>query len=214
MTPPELHPLSFAHPSYDGSVSGELMAPTGSAEPLPLGVRRVIAHRAMMEIDADTHLVNLGIGMPEVYHLVCTCDACMMDARGTVCKGLHIGTGTLQNSFNSSSSYIAHHQGVAAMVASAQQSNPLLRNAQLTVESGTFGGQPLSGDRFGTTRNATSFLLTASMLDLYQGGGLDLTVLGMAQVDGAGNVNVSRFGPRAPGCGGVRIGERDCTQFQ
>lgn len=88
------------------------------------------------------------------------------------------------------------------MVASERHRNPHLRNAELTVESGTFGGRPLSGDRFGTTDSATSYLPTAAMLDLYQGGGLDLTVLGMAQVDRQGNVNVSRFGQRAPGCGG------------
>lgn len=88
------------------------------------------------------------------------------------------------------------------MVVTEQHRQPHLAHVELTVEAGTFGGQPLSGNRFGTTRNATSYLPTSAMLDLYQGGGLDLAVLGMAQVDSSGNVNVSRFGPRAPGCGG------------
>ncbi|MDQ2051795.1 CoA-transferase [Natronolimnohabitans sp. A-GB9] len=154
--PSSHHPQTYAE-SYNPAYSGEVRPPAAGADgddgdDEPLGVRKIIARRAAMELEPDS-VINLGVGVPEHVPVVA--------AEGNIDDEI-----------------------------------------TQTVESGPIGGSASGGISFGTATGYEALVSSTQQFDFYDGGGLDVGFLGMAQVDGDGNINVSRFGSQLPGCGG------------
>jgi propionate CoA-transferase len=92
--------------------------------------------------------------------------------------------------------------GVASDVAAIAAEENCADWMTMTTEHGAIGGIPASPPHFGHAYNPEAIIRNDDLMNFYDGGGIDVTFLGMAETDKDGNVNVSKFNGRVIGPGG------------
>lgn len=92
--------------------------------------------------------------------------------------------------------------GMPAGIGSVAAEEGLGKGMTMSVEAGPMGGVVQEGLAFPASANPEAIFTQTDMIDMIDGGILDMTFLGAAEIDDKGNVNVSKFAGRSNGPGG------------
>jgi acyl CoA:acetate/3-ketoacid CoA transferase len=83
--------------------------------------------------------------------------------------------------------------GISSLLPQVALEEGVFDQLSFTVEQGAIGGLPLTGFAFGASHNPEAIIDSPAQFDLIDGGGITVGCLSFAEVDGVGNVNVSRL---------------------
>ena len=97
--------------------------------------------------------------------------------------------------------------GIGTGIPSVAREEGIFDRITFSLEHGAIGGIPAMGTMnnsgaFGAHYNPDAIVDSTEIFDFYHGGGLDVTVLGFAETDREGNVNVGRISGALRGPGG------------
>lgn len=88
------------------------------------------------------------------------------------------------------------------MVGKVCNEEGVANDIMITVESGIYGGVQAGGIDFGIGQNLVAMIGHHEQMDYYNGAGVDITFMGLGELDGNGNINSTKMGSRCTGAGG------------
>ena len=179
---PKNHLQGYDDPNYRPELTGEARSVSHTVDPETIQPLLFVGRKqAEAYIKAAREFVAKRPAMPLNDRKVCGRRAALELRAGTL---INLGIG-----MPDAVAAVAEEEGVADRFT-------------LSIESGVLGGVPLTGLGLGASTNPEAIYKMADILNIYDGGGLDTAVLGLAEIDAQGNVNVSKFGGRVTGPGG------------
>lgn len=92
--------------------------------------------------------------------------------------------------------------GIPSEIPSLLEAERISEYIYSTVEAGPWGGVPLTGNDFGVSVGPFAIIPLPDQFTIYEGGMIDISILGFMQIDSEGNVNPSILPGRIPGPGG------------
>lgn len=176
----------------------ERITTKGTLKPLAVEVPGVLVDYVIVA-KKENHKMNVGVQYNpsytgEIVEPLEMIDHTPMSLRKIICKRSACEL-KLDSTINLG---IGMPEGIAAITVEEKIDDRMI----MSIEAGAMGGIPGSKYNLGAATNVEALIGQPNMFDFYDGGGLDITFLGLAQCDAVGNINVSKFNGKMVGCGG------------